>query len=85
MRAVQRILGVFECFSPGHSSLTLQEIVEGIDLPKSTAFRIVQSLRKSGYLVRLHDQRYCLSFRFIRLGGLVEVRSAFGKSRGRSW
>lgn len=72
MRAVQRILGVFECFGPGHSSLTLQEIANGIDLPKSTAFRIVQSLHKSGYLVRLHDQRYCLSFRFIRLAGLVE-------------
>ena len=32
----------------------------------------MQSLHKSGYLVRLHDQRYCLSFRFIRLAGQVE-------------
>lgn len=72
MRAVQRILGVFECFGADRSTLTLQEIADRIDLPKSTAFRIVQSLHKSGYLVRLHDQRYCLSFRFIRLAGVVE-------------
>ncbi len=71
MRAVQRILGVFESFTPQRSALTLQEIADLIELPKSTAFRIVQSLEKAGYLVRLQDQKYCLSFRFIRLAGLV--------------
>lgn len=72
MRSVQRILAVFECFSPDRNSLTLQEIADRIDLPKSTAFRIVQSLEKAGYLVRLEDQQYCLSFRFTRLAGLVK-------------
>src|SRR5215204_94243 len=72
MRAVQRILGIFESFTPEQSSLTLQEIADRIELPKSTAFRIVQSLEKAGYLVRLEDQKYCLSFRFTRLAGLVK-------------
>src|SRR3954467_4680673 len=76
MRAVQRILGIFESFTPEQSSLTLQEIADRIELPKSTAFRIVQSLEKAGYLVRLDDQKYCLSFRFTRLAGLV--RSTLG-------
>ena len=76
MRAVQRILAVFESFSIGRSSLTLQEIADRIGLPKSTTFRIVQSLDKAGYLVRLDDQKYCLSFRFTRLAGLV--RSTLG-------
>src|SRR6185295_16300129 len=71
MRAVQRILAIFESFSVETSSLTLQEISDRIELPKSTSFRIVQSLEKAGYLVRLEDQRYCLSFRFTRLAGLV--------------
>jgi DNA-binding IclR family transcriptional regulator len=31
----------------------------------------VQSLERAGYLVRLEDQQYCLSFRFTRLAGLV--------------
>lgn len=72
MRAVQRILAVFESFSVEKSSLMLQEIAERIELPKSTTFRIVQSLEKAGYLVRLEDQKYCLSFRFTRLAGLVK-------------
>lgn len=71
MRSVQRILAVFESFTADRSSLTLQEIADRIDLPKSTSFRIVQSLEKEKYLVRLENQKYCLSFRFMRLAGLV--------------
>ena len=61
MRSVQRILAVFESFTSEKSSLTLQEIAGRIGLPKSTTFRLVQSLEKAGYLVRLEDQQYCLS------------------------
>jgi DNA-binding IclR family transcriptional regulator len=76
VRAVQRIFAIFESFTPEKSSLTLQEIADRIELPKSTSFRIVQSLEQAGYLVRLEDQKYCLSFRFTRLAGLV--RSTLG-------
>ena len=72
MRSVQRILAIFESFSQERSTLTLQEISKRIELPKSTTFRIVQSLEESGYLIRLQDQHYCLSFRFTRLSGLVQ-------------
>jgi len=72
MRSVQRILAVFESFSTERNSLTLQEIADLIELPKSTSFRIVQSLEKAGYLVRLENLQYCLSFRFTRLAGLVK-------------
>ena len=71
MRSVERTLAVFESFTPAKSALTLQEIADRIGLPKSTTFRIVGSLEQAGYLVRLEDQRYCLSFRFTRLAGLV--------------
>ena len=71
MRSVQRIFAVFESFTPERRTLSLQEIADAIELPKSTAFRIVRSLEQAGYLVRLEDQRYCLSFRFTRLAGLV--------------
>jgi DNA-binding IclR family transcriptional regulator len=76
MRSVQRILAIFESFSADRSSLSLQEIADRIELPKSTTFRIVQSLERAGYLVRLEDSQYCLSFRFTRLAGLV--RSTLG-------
>lgn len=72
MRSVQRILAIFESFTAERSSLSLQEIADRIELPKSTTFRIAQSLEQAGYLVRLEDQKYCLSFRFTRLAGLVK-------------
>lgn len=71
MRGVQRTVAVFDCFSTGRLSLSLQEIADGIGLAKSTTFRIVQSLEATGHLIRLENQRYCLSFRFTRLAGLV--------------
>lgn len=71
MRGVQRTVAVFDCFTPQRMSLTLQEIAGHIGLAKSTTFRIVQSLEEAGYLIRLDDQKYCLSFRFTRLAGMV--------------
>lgn len=76
MRSVQRVLAVFESFTAEQNSLSLHELSQRIELPKSTAFRFLQSLEKAGYLVRLEDQRYCLSFRFTRLAGMV--RSTLG-------
>ena len=72
MRSVQRILAIFESFTADKNALTLHELTECVDLPKSTTFRIIHSLVKAGYLVRLEDQQYCLSFRFKRLAGLVQ-------------
>lgn len=72
MRSVQRILAVFESFSPGQTALSLQQIADRIELPKSTAFRIVRSLEECGYLVRLEDHRLCLSLRITRLAGFVK-------------
>jgi len=72
MRSVQRILAVFESFTPARTALSLQQIADRIELPKSTAFRIVRSLEECGYLVRLEDQRFCLSLRLTRLAGLVK-------------
>ena len=76
MRSVQRILAVLESFTTEENSLSLLEIALRIELPKSTTFRLVQSLEAAGYLVRLEDQRYCLSFRITRLAGVV--RSTMG-------
>ena len=71
MRGVQRTVAVFDCFTPQRLSLTLQDIANHIGLAKSTTFRVVQSLEEAGYLIRLEDQKYCLSFRFTRLAGMV--------------
>ncbi len=72
MRGVGRTMAVFDCFSEDRPSLNLQSIANCVGLPKSTAFRLVQSLAEAGYLVRLENQQYCLSHKFVRLAGLVQ-------------
>jgi DNA-binding IclR family transcriptional regulator len=72
VRGVDRTLAVFECFSASAPKLSLQEISNRIRLAKSTTYRVVSSLEETGYLVRLQDQRYCLSLKFARLGSLAQ-------------
>jgi DNA-binding IclR family transcriptional regulator len=72
MRTIERALSVFSCFSEASPKLTLQEIANRLELAKSTTFRLVRTLEDLGYLVRLEDQRYSLSLKFVRLGGLAQ-------------
>jgi DNA-binding IclR family transcriptional regulator len=72
MRTVERALGIFDCFSQSKPTLSLQEIVARTGLAKSTAFRMVASLVEAGYLMRMENQRYGLSFKFTLLAGLVQ-------------
>lgn len=71
MRAVDRIFSVLDAFTPSRPKLTLQEISDAIGLSKATTFRLVNSLGDKGYLVRLEDQRYCLSMKLVKLAGVV--------------
>ena len=71
IRAVGRALAIFDAYDSEHLSLSLQEIAERIRMPKTTAFRLVATLERAGFLIRLDNQRYCLSMKLARLGGLV--------------
>ena len=72
MRTIRRAFAVFDCFSASTHRLSLQEISLGLRLAKSTTFRLVRTLEELGYLVRLEDRKYCLSLKFVRLGGLAQ-------------
>jgi DNA-binding IclR family transcriptional regulator len=71
IRAVARSLAIFDAFDNQHLSLTLQEISERIRMPKTTAFRLVNTLEKGGFLIRMDNQQYCLSLKLLRLAGMV--------------
>jgi DNA-binding IclR family transcriptional regulator len=71
IRAVGRALAIFDAFDNDHLSLSLQEIAERIRMPKTTAFRLVNTLERAGFLIRMDNQQYCLSLKIARLGGLV--------------
>ncbi|MEI9805613.1 MAG: IclR family transcriptional regulator [Pseudolabrys sp.] len=76
IRAVERAFAIFEAFDPEHTMLTLQEIGKRIGLSKATTYRLVNCVHDLGYLVRLEDNRYCLSLKLTRLSGMV--RSTIG-------
>jgi len=71
IRSVVRAFAVFDCFSEDAQRLTLHEICQKLDLPKSTVFRLLNTLVEIGYLHHLDDQSYCISFRVMRLASLV--------------
>lgn len=71
VRAVVRALSILDVFDAQHTSLTLQEISERLGMAKATTFRLVNTVCRAGYLVRLSDQRYCLSLKLARLGSMV--------------
>jgi DNA-binding IclR family transcriptional regulator len=71
IRAVARALSVLDAFDRDHPELTLQDISERIKMPKATTFRLVNTLERAGFLVRMENQRYCLSFKFLALASLV--------------
>lgn len=69
IRSVQRALGILECFDWNNRELTFSDIVEKIDLPKSTTSRILATLENEGFLVRDQDtQRYKLGHTMYLLG-----------------
>ncbi len=71
IRAVGRALAIFDAFDNEHLSLTLQEISERIHMPKTTAFRLVNTVERAGFLIRMDNQQYCLSLKLVRLAGMV--------------
>lgn len=70
-RTVSRALAIFDAFDERKSSLSLQAIGERIRMPKATTYRLVNTLEKAGFLIRLENQEYCLSLKLVRLAGLV--------------
>lgn len=72
IRSVQRAIDVLNCFSWEKRDLGLLEIAALIDLPKSTTFRLVQTLTKNGFLQRdSRTGRYLLGTKLYYFGNIV--------------
>lgn len=69
IRSIQRALNILVCFDWDHRELTFTEIVEKIELPKSTTSRILSTLEYEGFVVRDQDtQKYKLGHTIYLLG-----------------
>jgi ribose transport system substrate-binding protein len=89
---VSKALDVLELFSTHREELTLEQIICRTRVPHASAFRIVQTLVRRGYLTRIEpDKRYRLSWnrKKLRVGyaGLsneVPFAAAVGRSLERA-
>ncbi len=81
LRSIQRAAGVLRLFSVDRPALTLRDVAWSLDVPRSTAHRLLRSLEHAGFLV--HDpvtQTYRLGLWLVRLGEVavdsVDLRAA---------
>ena len=70
--AVERALSILDCFSPQSPSMTLAELAAKSPLHKTTIFRLLNSLERSGYVVRNKEGVYSLGSRLLYLGRVYE-------------
>ena len=66
--ALIRGLKILELFTPEKNELTLSEISLAIDINRSSAFRLLQTLEYSGYLSRTDKKTYILNIKTLQLG-----------------
>src|SRR5690606_2572885 len=66
--SVERALEILDAFEDGTPSLTLTELAERAKLYKSTALRLIDTLLKYEYLIKLDDGSYQIGPRPSLLG-----------------
>ncbi len=72
LKSLHKVARILECFSSSHRALSLGEICRRTELPKSTAHRLLASMREVGLLDQDRDrERYRLGLWLFELGNLV--------------
>lgn len=71
MKSFEKIAEVLECFTSGQDKLSLQQIADMTQLPKSSAHRIVSTLCSARYLEQISKNgRYRLGIKLFELGSI---------------
>jgi len=73
IKAIDKMMSILSLYSMDRPSLSISEIQKETEYPKSTIFRILNTLEKRDYIKRNPDNhRYSLDFQFFRLGSIVQ-------------
>jgi len=81
MKAFEKMFNILNLFTMERTSLSISEIQEELGYPKSTIFRILDTMERFNYIVRNPDNhRYSLGFNFFRLGSIVQSQLDFRKA-----
>lgn len=76
--AVEKALGLLDCFRLGAEILSLAQLSAASGMHKTTVFRLLNSLERMSYVVRTADGRYALGPRVLYLGKLYEQSFQLG-------
>src|SRR2546425_4711906 len=71
---VSRVISVFEAFQARGARLFLTEVTELCDIPKASAFRLLETLRAAGYLAKDEHGRYRLTYRLMEVAAVAQER-----------
>ncbi len=73
IQSVQKAIHILHAFSSGEPRLTLGEIAQRMQLPKSTTHNLLATLVACGMVERVEDDRYALGLAIIALTQSVRV------------
>ncbi|WP_017754697.1 IclR family transcriptional regulator [Calidifontibacillus oryziterrae] len=80
MKSFEKLFNILSLFSMDRTSLSISEIQAELGYPKSTVFRMLDTLERFDYIERNPDNhRYSLGFNFFRLGSIVQNQLDFRK------
>jgi len=72
VRSVERALSLLKLFDFDHKTLSLNELMAGSGLPKTTVVRLIASLETEGFLIKSPSSAgYKLGMTLFRLGNIV--------------
>ncbi len=72
-KTVLRSMDILKLFED-HDALTFQEIIDLSNIPKTSVYRMLQSLEEMEFLEKGDDAKYRLGLIFLRFGSLVSAR-----------
>ena len=71
---VGRVLSVLEAFRTNGSRLFLTEVTDLCQIPKASAFRLLETLHSTGYLAKDEHGRYRLTYKLLELAAVAQER-----------
>ncbi|MEW9501499.1 IclR family transcriptional regulator [Jeotgalibacillus marinus] len=81
-QSVLKAIKILDCFTT-KPELSLIELAELANMPKTTVFRLVSSLEEGGLVVKVkktsHDVKYCMALKLLELGNHVSDQLEYRK------
>ncbi|MEY9970822.1 DNA-binding IclR family transcriptional regulator [Lysinibacillus sp. RC46] len=73
IKAIEKMMEILSLFSLDKPELSIKEIQQKLQMPKSTIFRILNTLEQDGYIIKNDATHlYSLGYQFFRLGSIYQ-------------